>query len=269
MLKAERHQRILQVLHDTRSVEVKTLSQLLGVSEVTVRRDLLELSEDRRLERHHGGAVLLDRHHGFVEPPIHARLSLNQSAKRAIGAEAAKLVQDGDTVYISGGTTTIEVARHLTGRRNVKVITPAINIIAFLASYPEVTVIVPGGVLVHEHQALVGHIAQCALRELRADRAIMGAAALSVREGITAETLQDAETDRMVMAFAPELVLVADSSKFGVIAPAWIAPISRVHHLVTDEGVPPADLEHLRAQGVNVRVAESLTGGDQSVVRNS
>lgn len=269
MLKAQRHQRILEVLHDARSVEVKALSQLLGVSEVTVRRDLLELSEERMLERHHGGAILLDRQQGFVEPPIHARLSLHQAAKRAIGAEAAKLVEDGDTVYISGGTTTMEVARHLVARRNLKVITPAINIIAFLASYPEVTVIVPGGVLVHEHQALVGHIAQCALRELRADRAIMGAAALSVREGITAETLQDAETDRMVMAFAPELILVADSSKFGVVGPAWVAPISRVHHLVSDAGAPLDDVDALRAQGVDVRIAAAPMGGDPRAARPS
>lgn len=260
MLKAQRHERILAMLDETRSVEVKELAGLLRVSEVTVRRDLLELSSEGKLERHHGGATLRSGRASFTEPPILARQGLNQAWKRAIGAEAAKLVHDGDTVYISAGTTTIEVARYLTARRNLKVITPAINIISFLAAYPNVTVIVPGGVLVHDHQALVGHIARCALKELRADRAIMGAAAISVAEGVTAETLQDAETDRTVMEFAPELLIVADSSKFGLVAPAWVAPISRANYLITDDHAPRTDVLALREQGVDVRIANTTDG---------
>lgn len=259
LLKVQRHQRILSQLHDSQSVGVKELASLLGVSEVTVRRDLMELAEDGKLERHHGGATSLSRPPGFTEPPVHARVKINHEAKRLIGAEAAKLLSDGMTVYISAGTTTIEVARHLIGLKNLKVITPAINIISFLANYPEITVFVPGGVLVHDHQALVGHIALCALKELRADCAIMGAAAISVKEGITAETLQDAETDRMVMEFAPELILVADSSKFGLVAPAWVAPLDHVRHLVTDEGAPARQLAALRAQGIDVRIATAPT----------
>ena len=259
MLKAQRHQRILAQLDEARSVEVKELALALGVSEVTVRRDLMELADGGLLERHHGGATVR-KALGFTEPPVHAREKLNHEAKVAIGLEAAKLISDGMTVYISAGTTTIEVARHLATLKNLKVITPALNIINLLANYPEVTVFVPGGVLVHEHQALVGHIASCALRELRADCAIMGAAAINVAVGITAETLQDAETDRMVMEFAPELILVADSSKFGVVGPAWIGPLDRVKYLVTDDGVPAQDLATLRAQGIDVRLAR-VSGG--------
>lgn len=256
MLKVQRQQRILEQLKDAQSVEVKELALSLDVSEVTVRRDLLELAESGKLERHHGGATLVDHRPGFTEPPIHAREHIRREAKRAIGAEAAKLVSDGETIYISAGTTTMEVARYLTTHKKLKVITPAINIIAFFANYPSVTVIVPGGVLVHDHQALVGHIARCALKDLRADKAIMGAAALSAEEGITAETLQDAETDRAVIEFAPDLIVVADSSKFGIVAPAWIAPISAVKHLVTDDNAPKRDLDALRDQGIDVRIAD-------------
>jgi len=260
VLKIQRQQRILEQLKNEQRVEVKELAQVLAVSEVTVRRDLLELAALGQIERHHGGATLVEHLPGFTEPPIHAREHINREAKRAIGAEAAKLVSDNETVYISAGTTTMEVARSLTAHRNLKVITPAINIIAFLANYPAVTVIVPGGVLVHDHQALVGHIARCALKDLRADRAIMGAAALSAKEGITAETLQDAETDRAVIEFAPHLIVVADSSKFGVLAPAWIAPVSRMRQLVTDDGAPKDDVAALRAQGIDVRIA-AVDGG--------
>jgi DeoR/GlpR family transcriptional regulator of sugar metabolism len=253
-MKAQRHQHILEILRAEGAADVKRLSAMLAVSQATVRRDLDRLARESLIERRHGGALAIDGS-AFVEPSVHSRANLQVAAKRAIGRAAAGLIEDGDTVFLSGGTTTYEVARSLTTRRGLTVITPAINIIGFLANHPEVTVIVPGGVLVHRHLSLVGHIARCALDELRADKVVMGVAALSLEHGITAEKLDDAETDRMVMGLTPNRIVVADSSKFGLVAPAWVAPLSDVRHVVTDVGVGSPEVVALSALGVDVIVA--------------
>lgn len=260
-MKIQRHRQILDVLEREGSAEVKVLSELLHVSEATIRRDLLELSAQELLHRHHGGASASGIESQFVEPPIGARSRHRIEAKRSIGREAAKLIEDGETIYLSGGTTTFEVARNIVSKRQLTVITPAINIVALLANYAHIDVIVPGGMLVHQHLSLVGHIARCALKELRADLAVMGASAIDEKQGITAETLQDAETDRMVVGFTPQLVVVADASKFGVVGAALVAPADVIDHLVTDEAAPPEQIAALGRAGVDVRVARSVSKG--------
>jgi DeoR/GlpR family transcriptional regulator of sugar metabolism len=253
-MKSDRQRRILELLRENERLDVNELSRLLGVSLPTVRRDLLDLSEQSLIHRRYGSVSLPTLH--ITEPPVHARAQHNTAAKEAIGRAAADLVSDGDVVYLSGGTTTFQVARHLVTKKRLTIITGAINLISFFASYPDIAVIVPGGLLVHRHLSLVGHIAECALRELRADKAILGVSALSVEHGITAESLLDAETDRAIVSFVPQLVVVTDSTKFGIVRAALVTDISHIHHLVTDSGAPPDQLEGLRAAGVQVRVVQ-------------
>jgi len=265
-VKLDRHRQILDVLKREGSANVKSLSDLLNVSGATIRRDLTELSEQELIYRHHGGASASQLARSFVEPPIEARSRLRSHAKEAIGQVAASLIEEGETIYLSGGTTTFEVARCLVAKSRLTVITPAINIISFLANYPHITVIAPGGVLAHKHLSLVGHIAHCALKELRADRAVMGVSAIDERQGITAETLLDAETDRSVVQFTPRLMVVTDALKFGLVGAALVAPVTAIHQLVTDEEIPPNQLESLQRAGVDVRVAPLASKG---VVRDS
>lgn len=256
-MKSDRQRRILELLRENERLDVNELSRLLGVSLPTVRRDLLDLSEQALIQRRYGSVSLPALH--ITEPPVHARAQHHPAEKEAIGRAAAELVADGEVVYLSGGTTTFQVARHLVNKKRLTVITGAINLISFFANYPDIAVIVPGGLLVHRHLSLVGHIAECALRELRADKAILGVSAFSVEHGITAESLLDAETDRAIINFVPQLIIVTDSSKFGIVRAALVADISHIHHLVTDSGVPSDQLERLRAAGVQVRVVDVPT----------
>jgi DeoR/GlpR family transcriptional regulator of sugar metabolism len=251
----DRQRRILELLRENDRLDVNELSRMLGVSQPTIRRDLLSLSEQSLIQRRYGSASLPTSH--IVEPPVHARAQQNTAAKEAVGRAAADLVADGEVIYLSGGTTTFQVARNLLNKKRLTVITGAINLISFFANYPDIAVIVPGGLLVHRHLSLVGHIAECALRELRADKAILGVSAISVEHGITAETLLDAETDRAIVNFVPQLVVVTDSSKFGIVRAALVTKVSNIHHLVTDSGTPPDQLDGLRAAGVQVRVVET------------
>ncbi len=255
MNKFIRHRIILDHLQKQQGITVADLCELLNVSSPTIRRDLDVLQSQNLILRRHGYASLAPPKES--EPPIITRALLNCEKKQQIGIAAAELIQDGETIYLSGGTTTIEVAKNLKNKKNLTVITSAINIINILAKFYNICVIVPGGTLVHDHLTLVGFIAQQSLNYLRADKAIMGVSALDVNEGITSETIADAETDRAILDFAPVVIVVTDSSKFGLRRTARVAPVTKVQYIVTDDEAPEEDLEILRKKGVNVIVTPS------------
>jgi len=229
------------------------LSEFFGVSESTIRRDLEELSEQGLIQRAHGGAVVVER--AVPEPPIIHRMAENEEEKRRIGQAAAKLVQDGETVFLGSGTTTLEVARNLVERNNLTVITNALNIANFFAGKPNVTVIVVGGLLRHSELSMVGHITEQVLKELHADKVIMGMRAISVPDGLTNDYLPETMTDRAIINFASEVILVADHTKFGKVSTALVAPVTSVDKIVTDTTVPVKIVEKLRKLGVEVILA--------------
>lgn len=253
MLKEERKRGISQFIKENGRATVAELSELFGVSESTIRRDLEELSEQGLIQRAHGGAVVVER--AVPEPPIIHRMAENEEEKRRIGQAAAKLVQDGETVFLGSGTTTLEVARNLVERNNLTVITNALNIANFFAGKPNVTVIVMGGLLRHSELSMIGHITEQVLKGLHADKVIMGMRAISVREGLTNDYLPETMTDRAIINFASEVILVADHTKFGKVSTALVAPVTSVDKIVTDTTVPVKIVEKLRKLGVEVILA--------------
>ncbi len=255
MNKFIRHRIILDTLQERQGISVEELCKLLKISTPTVRRDLNELQLKNLIQRHHGYASIVPPDES--EPPIINRALQNFEKKQQIGKAAAELIQDGETIYLSGGTTTVEVAKNLKNKKNLTVITHAINIVNVLAKCYNISIIVPGGTLVHDHLTLVGPLAQQSLKFLRADKAIMGVSGLDVNEGITSETVADAETDRVTLDFAPIVIVVMDSSKIGLRRAARVAPVTKVNYIVTDDRALPNVLDDLRNKGVNVIVTPS------------
>lgn len=253
-LKEERHQLILNAIRSDGRVTVNELSRLLDVSEVTVRRDLQQLAAQGLLRRAHGGAVLALP--APPEPPVLQRMSQQQSYKARIGRAAAALIPDNSSVFIGSGTTTPHVARNLAGRKNLTVVTNALNVAMELATIEGVTVVVTGGMMRESELSLVGHIAELSLREVRVDRVVMGMRAISLEEGMTNDYLPEVMTDRAIIEMGSELIVVADHTKFGKVAAAYIAPVERITTLVTDCETDPAILSQLRALGIRVIVAE-------------
>lgn len=252
-LNTERQQQIAQFVRQQRRATVEQLSQQFGVSEATIRRDLEKLDSAGAIRRAHGGAVAVER--AAPEPPVVRRADDYADEKRRIGQAAAALIQDGETIFLGSGTTTLEVARHLEGRRNLKVITNALNIANQISGYPDITVIITGGLLRASELSMIGHLTEQALREFRADRAIMGIRALSVRDGLTNDYGLETAIDRAIVGCAPQLILVADQSKLDRVATVVIAPIGAVHTLVTSTDAPPEVVDELRAAGVAVVLA--------------
>ena len=254
LLKEERHQLILEALRDRQQVTVDELCRRFHVSEVTIRRDLRELDAQGALRRAHGGAIAATP--APPEPPVVQRMTQVESFKACIGRAAAALVSDGDSVFIGSGSTTAHVARNLVDRKDLTVVTNALNVATELASASGVTVVVTGGMMRASELSLVGHITDQALREVRVDKAIMGMRAISLEAGMTNDYLPEVMTDRAIIEMAPELIVVADHSKFGQVASAYVAPVERVTTLVTDPRTDAGMLARLQEMGVRIIVTE-------------
>lgn len=249
MLSLERQRRLLQHLRQHGSGNVLELASTLGVSASTVRRDLNDMNERGLLTRVHGGASVLDTD---VEPVLSSRTSEHSEQKRRIGAAAAARVPDGATVLITGGTTTEAMLPYLGERDGLTVLTNGLNIAYHLSRYPNVSVVVLGGVLRHDEMSLLGPIAEQVLGEFHVDLAFSSAFGIHADDGMSASNVNEAGTDRRMLASATSLVLLADSSKFGRRGPVRVASVEQISCLVTDSAAPEDDLERLRRHGVEV-----------------
>jgi DeoR/GlpR family transcriptional regulator of sugar metabolism len=179
----------------------------------------------------------------------------NQEEKNRIGQSAAQLIEDGETIFLGSGTTTLEVARNLDEKKKLTIITNALNIATLLSTKPNITLIVIGGYLRHSEMSMIGHLTVQALKELRADKVIMGVRAVSLEQGLTNDALAETMTDRSIIQFAPEVILVTDHSKFGKVASALIAPITHIHKIVTDDKIPSDIVTELSKLGIEVTIA--------------
>jgi DeoR/GlpR family transcriptional regulator of sugar metabolism len=257
LLPAERHRRIQNFLDERHVVRVSSLRDLLGVSEVTVRRDLESLERRGLLERIHGGAVGARRMRS--EPRYLEAMTTYPEEKRLIGRAAAALVEPGDTVFLNGGTTTLEVFRHLE-TSGVKVVTNHVGI-AMESADRDVEVILVGGHYRPPSNSLVGPFATDNLRRVNASRAFIGAEGVSRRSGVTTPSEVEAEiAGLMIGRTRGEVILVADHSKMGTVADFVIASLDQVDNLITDGEIDPEYRAGLSEGGVGVIIADDLIG---------
>jgi DeoR family transcriptional regulator, fructose operon transcriptional repressor len=256
-LPAERHRRIEGILRERRIVRVSTLSEQIGVSEVTIRRDLEALERRGILERTHGGAVLTQRMR--AEPAYVEAISSNPEAKRRIAQAAADLVDAGDTLYLNGGTTTLQVFRHLRAP-GLKVITNHVGI-ALESAEHDFDLLLVGGHYRAPSNSVVGPFATEALRRTHATRAYVGVEGVSVTSGLTSPVAAEAEIARVMIEQARgRVVIVADHSKIGTVADFVIAPLDAADTLVVDDAVDEEYRDRLVEAGVDVIVARAMVG---------
>jgi DeoR family transcriptional regulator of aga operon len=266
VLDVERRQRLVAFVEQNNGATVAELSEQFGVSQATVRRDLTRLDQQGLIERAHGGAAPRTRRRDadFPEPPVLRRAFLQVVEKQAIGRVAAEYVSDGDVVIITGGTTTAEMIPHLARRRDLTIITNALNIASLLAPHKNITVIMLGGVLRHSELSVLGALTEDALQNLRADKLFLGTPAIHVDYGLSADDVTEVQSDRNIMAAVREITVLADHTKFGKIATMRQAPIERVQRLITDWQTPESALTALRTQGVEVIEAARESGTKRS-----
>lgn len=255
VLKQERETEIVRLLSQSRSgvLRVSELSQVLGVSQMTVRRDLEELEVQGLVQRIHGGAMHLSDALLF-ERSFAERGRESQPEKVAVGRAAARLVRDGQVIILDAGTTTLEVAKHLTARE-VTAVTNALPVATALAARPEVSPILLGGQVKGPELCTVGPMVTESLARMSADILFLSTAGFSLERGLAEPDLREAEVKRAMMKAARHVCLVADSSKFGAIYFAQTAPLDAIQSLVTDEGLPESGRQALKEAGVEVILA--------------
>lgn len=232
-------------------VNVDELSQRLGVSVSTIRRDLALLTRKGRLMRTYGGAVGSPQ----PEPSLHQRELVARPAKDAIGRAAAALVNPGETVLVDAGTTAGRLAYHLRGMRDLTVITNGLTAVNMLADADGITVLVLGGELRHISQGIIGPFADVMLQHFTATRAFLGADGVVPGRGICeAEPAQCALKERMARN-AEEVYVLTDATKLGR-APfhSW-APLDLPWTLITDQNATEDQLAPFRDAGVTVMIA--------------
>jgi DeoR family transcriptional regulator, fructose operon transcriptional repressor len=248
----ERKRRILETLKQEQAVKVSDLGLLLQVSEASVRRDLQDLEEAGLLKRTHGGAV--SNQTAAFEPSLAEKEDRYRAEKMTIAGLAAAMVQEGDTVMLDAGSTTLQIARLLKQREHLTVVTNAVNVAGELAA-SQVEVIVTGGSLRRGVLSLVGPIAERALAGLQVDKLFLGANGVDLEKGVTTPNLIEAQTKKAMLDSAQEVIVVADHSKFGRVTFSQVCGLDRVHHVITDAGTPAPFLSALEKRGVKVHVA--------------
>ena len=251
MFAEERQRLILREVNRSGSVTVTELVDRLGVSDMTVRRDLETLSANKLLQKVHGGAVPLPK--TAAEPHFTQKQRLNREEKKAIAREALPFIEDGHTIAFSAGTTTWQVADALPqGNEDFTFITNSTNVALTLQENGWEQIVLSGGIFRTPSDALVGPFAERTLKTLNADILFLGVHGVHPVAGLTTPNVAEAETNRCLVDAAQKVVVVADHTKLGVIALAKITPLSRVDVLVTDEQAPQDLLREIELAGVRV-----------------
>jgi len=250
VLNEERRRAILEMLDRDGRLLVADLARRFHTSQVTIRKDLEVLHEQRRLHRTHGGA-LPARERALDDPTLREKEQLHRREKVLIAAAATRMVQRGQVVVLDSGTTTTAIARGLRDFQSLTVVTNAVNIAAELAGTP-IEVILTGGTLRKNSFSLVGPMAEDTLRHLNADLLFLGVDGFDVRYGLTTPNLLEAQVNRVMIEVARRVVVVCDSSKFGRRSLSLIAPTSTIHEVITDRRIPKPDLRALKKAGAEV-----------------
>lgn len=252
MLDQERDNEIIKLLRLNGNVRVSELSKLLEVSEATIRRDLDNLHEKGQILRVHGGAVKNE----ISEPelPVILRKAEMADEKKRIGKAMANLINENETVFLGSGTTAEAVALNLVGRQNITVIANSLTVINILIQENGISLIATGGLFRKSELSFIGYITEQTLRELRPQKVIMGIRAISLTAGLTNDYLPEVSTDRVIIQSAPEVYLVADHTKFEKVSTAFVAPITVVHKIITDSGVPESIISRLHEMNIEVLV---------------
>lgn len=246
MLTQERKAHILTVLQRDRRIVAKTLSQNLGLSEDTIRRDLRELAADGLLQRVHGGALPASP----AVADVAGRWRVSPDAKLQIARIAARMVRPGQVVILDGGTTAVQMARHLAPDLRATVVTHSPSVAVVLAAHAGIEVELIGGRLFKHSIVSVGAVAAEAIARVRADTYFMGVTGVHAELGLTTGDAEEAAIKRALSRQAGETVVLASREKLGAASPFAVLPLSEIDVLVIENGLPEELTEPYRRLGL-------------------
>ena len=232
---------------------VKELSDSIGASEATIRRDIGRLDHSGILKKVPGGVMSLSRSVA-IEPPLHARSTMNIDEKERIARAALKYVHDGEHIILDAGTTVLTLARLLGEVKNLTAITYDMQITAELSRFPEISLIMAGGILRRNFGSFYGYFTESVFREIHAERAFISCDALSAEMGIMSYTTDDIGVKRQIIKSASEIILLCDHSKLDVKTFMSIAPLSAIHRIIIGNELSGESRAALEATGVELEI---------------
>jgi DeoR family fructose operon transcriptional repressor len=251
LFREERKIQILELLKSDQRVEVTRLAQLFEVSEDTVRRDLRDLQNQGLIVKTHGGAL----NHVAAPKSFEKRLEHASQCKASIGKAAASLVEEGECLLIDSGTTALSVARSLQVNK-ARVLTNSLEVANAISQYSNIDLIVLGGRWDPLHQ-LVGPVTVDQLSRYRVDKVFLGMPGLDIKHGITVPSEEEAAVKRAMIQIGQKVIGLADHTKLGEVAFSYVAPVSALDILVTDELADLGPFSHLSWKVMRVK-----TGGE-------
>ena len=248
----DRRAYILKRLDEDERVNVSELSKKFGVSEVTIRKDLKHFENKNILIRSRGGAMKQSLIN--VDLSIYDRRKKNMKLKEAIGRAAAATIMEGETVLLDTGTTIMELAKHLPKKIEITVVTNSVDITFRLAEYPNIRVLMTGGILRRNSLAVVGEQAAESLRSYYCDKYFLSADGIDIENGMMTTNIEEAALARINIRNSAKVFALIDSSKFERKGITSIAPLTGIDTLITDKGIPAKTLSSIKGLGVEVIV---------------
>ena len=253
MLTYERQSKITQIIQQRLSVSVKELSEHFKVSSMTIRRDLAALEKSGLVVRVHGGVIAPKATVGLREEE---RAAMNPVQKSNIAEIAARLVKDGQTIFIDAGTTTVELAKRLMDRQGLTVVTNSVKVLYILAESPGINLIGLGGAVFGGAWSFVGPLAETAIRHFHSDLAFLGISSLSLEHGLTEVNYFEGDIKGLIIKQSQRVVLLADSSKFEKVSPHSVAPLSEIDVIITDNHLSEEMAVAYRKMGLDLILTE-------------
>ncbi|MDN5344996.1 MAG: DeoR family transcriptional regulator, fructose operon transcriptional repressor [Clostridia bacterium] len=253
MISVQRRKIIIDKINSGMPLSVSELSRELGVSPMTVRRDLSSLEKEGLLARTHGGAVPVGE--DSEEPSYTEKVNQYPVEKLAIARKAAELVKDGDTILLNAGTTVMALAQLLKERQNLTVVTNTVNVAMELAQSEGINLVLTGGSMRTKSYAMVGSLTERVLQEIHVQKAFLGVNGLSIEHGLTTPNMTEAHTNSLMVQAADEVIILADHSKIGRVTLSRIAPITAITTLITDKDAPRDFIKELAKLGIETIVA--------------
>ncbi|EGU39385.1 transcriptional regulator of sugar metabolism [Vibrio ichthyoenteri ATCC 700023] len=252
---AQRREEILQHIQTYQKGEVNYFAQHYQLSEVTIRNDLNYLEKKGCVTRCYGGA-LLNKQFAF-EQPLNDKKQINCDVKTKLGEYAASLINDGDKIILDSGSTTEQIAYHLTHKHDITVMTNGVHIAYHLANKPNITVMLTGGMIRDNSYSTYGAGAESFLKDFRFNTLFIGVDGFDIEAGITTPHQGEADINRRMIEAAQTIVAITDSSKFDRQSFCMIARPEQIDMLITDSGIPQHYLTKLTELGIDVRIIEA------------
>lgn len=253
LLAVERQRIIVEMLEKEGVIRTNQLKDLFKVSSATIRSDLRELEKNGVCEIVWGGAVARSLPVEDRETLLHQRTQLHSAEKKRIGQAAAQLIEVGQTIIVDAGSTTVELVNFLPPDLDfLRIVTPALNVAASAAQFPNVELVMTGGVLRHLTRMLIGPAAISTLQTFNADLVFLAAGGFTIARGLTNSNIFEVEVKRAMARQGERIVFMADSSKFNELRPITVVPLKHIDILITDTGLNDDVARLIENEGVKV-----------------